>query len=118
MFASLLPAILCQCQDVAFVFDTGHTVHVLVARRKDLILQGRKSVSVQHPNKHLTPLKLHRGLKGSICPAPDVELDLQLQLVLRANSHRSHTAAVTRLLFVGAAETRQTSCGLLFLEIQ
>lgn len=39
---SFLPAILCQRQDVAFVFDAGHAVHVLVSRRKNLILQGKE----------------------------------------------------------------------------
>lgn len=35
-----LPAILCQRQDVTFVFDAGHAVHVLVSRRKNLVLRG------------------------------------------------------------------------------
>lgn len=30
--------ILCQCKDIAFVFNTGHTVHILVTGRKDFIL--------------------------------------------------------------------------------
>lgn len=39
-----LPAILCQRQDVTFVFDAGHAVHVLVSGRKNLILQGKEVV--------------------------------------------------------------------------
>lgn len=41
---SFLPAILCQRQHVAFVFDAGHAVHVLVSRRKNLALQGKEVV--------------------------------------------------------------------------
>lgn len=36
------PAVLRQREDVAFVFDASHAVHVLVAGRKDLILLGEK----------------------------------------------------------------------------